>query len=48
MVVQPHEEVLLNGIESWDDGKIVTYEWSRIRGDKSVHMEVFYDINVVM
>ncbi|XP_077076353.1 kunitz-type protease inhibitor 1b isoform X1 [Siphateles boraxobius] len=39
VVVQPHEEVLLNGIESWDDGKIVNYEWSLIHGDKSVQME---------
>ncbi|XP_039523077.1 kunitz-type protease inhibitor 1-like [Pimephales promelas] len=39
VVVQPDEEVFLNGIESWDDGKIEKYEWSLIRGDESVQME---------
>ncbi|XP_048062935.1 kunitz-type protease inhibitor 1b [Megalobrama amblycephala] len=39
VVVQPHEEVLLNGIESWDDKKIVNYHWTLIRGAESVQME---------
>ncbi|XP_043076113.1 kunitz-type protease inhibitor 1b [Puntigrus tetrazona] len=39
MVVQPDEEVLLNGIESWDDRKIIDYKWTLIRGDESVQIE---------
>ncbi|XP_067274668.1 kunitz-type protease inhibitor 1b [Pseudorasbora parva] len=39
LVVQPHDEVLLNGIESWDDRKIINYNWTLIRGDGSVQME---------
>ncbi|KAK7133505.1 hypothetical protein R3I94_015400 [Phoxinus phoxinus] len=39
VVVQPHEEVLLNGIESWDDRKITNYVWSLILGEQSVQME---------
>ncbi|ROL45126.1 Kunitz-type protease inhibitor 1 [Anabarilius grahami] len=39
VVVQPHEEVLLNGIESWDDRKIENYQWTLIRGAESVQME---------
>lgn len=57
-MVQPNQEVLLNGIESWADRKIIDYHWSNISGDTSVHMEVLYwilayelicyDINVVV
>lgn len=39
VVVQPKEDVLLNGNESWDDKEIVNYQWSLIRGNESVHME---------
>ncbi|XP_026147391.1 kunitz-type protease inhibitor 1b [Carassius auratus] len=39
VVVQPNGEVLLNGIESWDDKKIISYEWSLVSGNKSVHVE---------
>ncbi|XP_056337569.1 kunitz-type protease inhibitor 1b [Danio aesculapii] len=39
VVVQPKEDVLLNGNESSDDKEIINYEWSLIRGNKSVHME---------
>uniref|UniRef100_A0A8C2L3W6 Kunitz-type protease inhibitor 1-like n=1 Tax=Cyprinus carpio TaxID=7962 RepID=A0A8C2L3W6_CYPCA len=39
VVVQPNQEVLLNGIESWADRKIIDYHWSNISGDTSVHME---------
>ncbi|XP_043088290.1 kunitz-type protease inhibitor 1a isoform X2 [Puntigrus tetrazona] len=34
-VVQPQEEVVLNGIESKDDKKIVKYEWEKVSGDPS-------------
>ncbi|XP_051501248.1 kunitz-type protease inhibitor 1b [Myxocyprinus asiaticus] len=39
IVVQPNAEVLLNGIESWDDKKIVSYQWTLIQGDESVVIE---------
>ncbi|KAK2883740.1 hypothetical protein QQF64_016536 [Cirrhinus molitorella] len=39
VVVQPNEEVLLNGIESWDDRKIIKYQWSLISGDEYVQIE---------
>uniref|UniRef100_A0A9J7X375 Serine peptidase inhibitor, Kunitz type 1 b n=1 Tax=Cyprinus carpio carpio TaxID=630221 RepID=A0A9J7X375_CYPCA len=39
VVVQPNEEVLLNGIESWDDRNIISYKWSLISGNESVHIE---------
>ncbi len=42
MVVQPDEEVLLNGIESWDDRKIIDYKWSLISGNKYIIIEVLY------
>ncbi|KTF76726.1 hypothetical protein cypCar_00039016, partial [Cyprinus carpio] len=34
-VVQPKEDVTLNGIESTDDKKIVKYEWVQVSGDPS-------------
>uniref|UniRef100_A0A8C1ZHU6 Low-density lipoprotein receptor-related protein 11 n=2 Tax=Cyprinus carpio TaxID=7962 RepID=A0A8C1ZHU6_CYPCA len=34
-VVQPKEDVTLNGIESKDDKKIVKYEWVQVSGDPS-------------
>ncbi|XP_059377127.1 kunitz-type protease inhibitor 1a [Carassius carassius] len=34
-VVQPNEDVILNGIESKDDKKIVKYEWEQVSGDPS-------------
>ncbi len=46
VVVQPNEEVLLNGIESWDDRKITDYKWSLISGHESVRIEVLYWILV--
>lgn len=39
-VVQPHDDVTLNGIESRDDKKIVKYEWTMVSGDPSVVMSV--------
>lgn len=39
-VVQPKEDVVLNGIESKDDKKIVKYEWEQVSGDKSAVMTV--------
>ncbi|XP_051951910.1 kunitz-type protease inhibitor 1b [Xyrauchen texanus] len=39
VVVQPDKEVFLNGIESWDDKKILRYQWSLVRGDESVKFE---------
>ncbi|KAI2651695.1 Kunitz-type protease inhibitor 1 [Labeo rohita] len=39
VVVQPNEEVFLNGIESWGEKKIVNYQWSLISGDESVQIE---------
>ncbi|XP_065119801.1 kunitz-type protease inhibitor 1b [Paramisgurnus dabryanus] len=39
VVVQPKGEVLLNGIESWDDQKIISYSWTLAQGDPSVVME---------
>ncbi len=42
VVVQPDEEVLLNGIESWDDRKIIDYKWSLISGNEYVIIEVLY------
>ncbi|XP_023658081.1 kunitz-type protease inhibitor 1a [Paramormyrops kingsleyae] len=38
-VVQPDEDVLLQGIESMDDHRIETYEWTLISGDSSMVME---------
>lgn len=40
VVVQPYEIVMLNGIESWDDKKIINYTWALAKGNKSVVMEV--------
>ncbi|KAF4101843.1 kunitz-type protease inhibitor 1a [Onychostoma macrolepis] len=37
-VVQPKEDVILNGIESKDDKKIVKYEWEMVSGDPSAVM----------
>lgn len=37
-VVQPREDVTLNGIESKDDKKIVKYEWEQVSGDSSAVM----------
>uniref|UniRef100_A0A672JSL9 Kunitz-type protease inhibitor 1-like n=1 Tax=Sinocyclocheilus grahami TaxID=75366 RepID=A0A672JSL9_SINGR len=37
-VVQPKEDVTLNGIESKDDKKIVKYEWVQVSGDPSAVM----------
>lgn len=37
-VVQPNEDVTLNGIESSDDKKIVKYEWVQVSGDSSAVM----------
>ncbi len=39
-VVQPKEDVTLNGIESKDDKKIVKYEWEQVSGDPSAVMTV--------
>uniref|UniRef100_A0A671M9U1 Serine peptidase inhibitor, Kunitz type 1 a n=1 Tax=Sinocyclocheilus anshuiensis TaxID=1608454 RepID=A0A671M9U1_9TELE len=39
-VVQPKEDVVLNGIESKDDKKIVKYEWEKVSGDPSAVMTV--------
>ncbi|KAI7799836.1 kunitz-type protease inhibitor 1b isoform X2 [Triplophysa rosa] len=39
VVVQPNDEVMLNGIESLDDNKIVNYTWTLVTGNKSVVME---------
>lgn len=39
VVVQPNEDVMLNGIESWDDKKIINYTWTLVKGNKSVVME---------
>lgn len=41
-VVQPREDVTLNGIESKDDKKIVKYEWEQVSGDTSAVMTVSY------
>ncbi|RXN35021.1 kunitz-type protease inhibitor 1-like protein [Labeo rohita] len=37
-VVQPNEDVTLNGIESRDDKKIMKYEWEKVSGDESAVM----------
>lgn len=37
-VVQPKEDVVLNGIESKDDKKIVKYDWEMVSGDSSAVM----------
>ncbi|XP_052009448.1 kunitz-type protease inhibitor 1-like [Xyrauchen texanus] len=37
-VVQPHDDVTLNGIQSKDDKKIVKYEWELVSGDPSAIM----------
>ncbi|XP_076835019.1 kunitz-type protease inhibitor 1a isoform X2 [Brachyhypopomus gauderio] len=34
-VVQPHDDVILNGIESKDDHKIETYHWQMVSGNPS-------------
>lgn len=39
-VVQPQEDVMLNGIESKDDKEIVKYEWVQVSGDSSAVMKV--------
>lgn len=39
-VVQPREDVTLNGIESKDDKKIVKWEWEQVSGDPSAVMMV--------
>lgn len=39
-VVQPKEDVTLNGIESTDDKKIVKYEWVQVSGDPSAVITV--------
>lgn len=38
--MQPDEDVLLQGIESIDDHRIETYEWTLVSGDSSVIMQV--------
>ncbi|KAG9283171.1 kunitz-type protease inhibitor 1-like [Astyanax mexicanus] len=38
-VVRPGQKVTLNGIESWDDKKIVSYEWKQTKGNTSVLIE---------
>ncbi|XP_073683065.1 kunitz-type protease inhibitor 1a isoform X1 [Garra rufa] len=37
-VVQPKDDVILNGIESKDDKKIVSYKWEQVSGDSSAVM----------
>ncbi|XP_036438285.1 kunitz-type protease inhibitor 1b [Colossoma macropomum] len=39
LVVQSGERVTLNGIESWDDKKIISYEWKLLRGNHFVKSE---------
>lgn len=39
VVVRPGQQVTLNGIESWDDKKIVSYEWKQLKGNLSVVIE---------
>ncbi|XP_062407610.1 kunitz-type protease inhibitor 1-like isoform X2 [Sardina pilchardus] len=39
MVVQPNEIIYLNGLQSWDDKEITSYEWSQVSGDPSVEMQ---------
>lgn len=41
-VVQPQEDVTLNGIESKDDKEIVKYEWVQVSGDTSAVVKVIY------
>ncbi|XP_055720526.1 kunitz-type protease inhibitor 1-like isoform X1 [Salvelinus fontinalis] len=38
-VVQPHESLTLNGIESKDDHEIVTYQWHLVSGNSSAVIE---------
>ncbi|XP_015206389.1 kunitz-type protease inhibitor 1a [Lepisosteus oculatus] len=38
-VVQPHETVILNGLESTDDHKIVHYQWKMIKGNPSAKLQ---------
>lgn len=38
-VVQPRDVVVLNGIESKDDGKIVDYEWTQVYGSSTAVIE---------
>ncbi|XP_051578821.1 kunitz-type protease inhibitor 1-like [Myxocyprinus asiaticus] len=47
-VVQPHDDVTLNGIESTDDKKIVKYEWDLVSGDLPVVMSKTYFEDAVM
>lgn len=42
VVVQSHDEVMLNGIESMDDKKIVNYTWTLVKGNASVVMKVLH------
>ncbi|CAB1335117.1 unnamed protein product [Coregonus sp. 'balchen'] len=42
-VVQPQESLTLNGIESKDDHKIVTYQWHLVSGNSSAVIEVSDD-----
>ncbi|XP_072544034.1 kunitz-type protease inhibitor 1b [Salminus brasiliensis] len=39
VVVRPGQPVTLNGIESWDDKKIVSYDWKQLKGNTSVESE---------
>ncbi|XP_030626759.1 kunitz-type protease inhibitor 1b [Chanos chanos] len=39
MVVQPSDQVILNGIQSWDDKGIKSYKWELLKGNPSVKME---------
>ncbi|KAF4083893.1 hypothetical protein AMELA_G00122540 [Ameiurus melas] len=38
-VVQPHDIVMLNGIESRDDHEIVQFQWTQVSGNPTVVME---------
>lgn len=42
-MVQPHESLTLNGIESKDDHEIVTYQWHQVSGNSSAVIEVSDD-----
>ncbi|XP_076874261.1 kunitz-type protease inhibitor 1-like isoform X2 [Brachyhypopomus gauderio] len=39
LVVRPGHRVTLNGIESWDDKKITSYQWELLSGNNSVVTE---------
>lgn len=41
-VVQPHEIVMLNGVESKDDYKIVDYKWELVSGNPLIIIEVIW------